>query len=252
MIKNVLKEDFYRLKYSKTLWICLSVSAAFAVLIAFFTKLAVTIADEFMPGNFTISPENVGGSVFLSVSVPLFVMIFAAVMVAGEFGAGTLRQILASGANRISVYFAKFLKVLVVSVWTFAAVFVFGYLTALLIWPSEPDLLGMMFCNLGFQLLSLAGFCSFYVSLAFLLRSIGGVIGVGIGINMFVSLLSQFSVSGALTVVNKLTISGAVENITNVLDPTVSDVMFAVFVPIGYVLLFGIVGMLNFVSRDVK
>lgn len=47
MIKNVLKEDFYRLKRSKTLWICLTVAVVFSFLITAFYNFAIELAGEY-------------------------------------------------------------------------------------------------------------------------------------------------------------------------------------------------------------
>ena len=111
MIKNVLKEDFYRLKRSKTLWICLTVAVVFSFLITTFYNFAIELAGEYgvytgVDLNEYMAPELMAAMAFLNAELPIFCMIFAAALVAGEFAQGTLRQILASGAGRVGVYFS--------------------------------------------------------------------------------------------------------------------------------------------------
>lgn len=126
MIKNVLKEDFYRLKRSKTLWICLTVAVVFSFLITTFYNFAIELAGEYgvytgVDLNEYMAPELMAAMAFLNAELPIFCMIFAAALVAGEFAQGTLRQILASGAGRVGVYFSKWLKVFVASVFLYVA-----------------------------------------------------------------------------------------------------------------------------------
>ena len=186
---------------------------------------------------------------------PIFCMIFAAALVAGEFAQGTLRQILASGAGRVGVYFSKWLKVFVASVFLYVATVVVSYLAGLMYWKPQTDYLGIMFGDIGLGLLGLAGYSSLYVALAFMLRSAGGVIGVGIGLNVLVNLLTNplgtnETVVGFFETVNKLTMSGAYSAAVG--ESGVSAVLYAVFVPLVYLALCGVVGMLNFVKRDVR
>ena len=88
-----------------------------------------------------------------------------------------------------------------------------------------------------------------------MLRSAGGVIGVGIGLNVLVNLLTNplgtnETVVGFFETVNKLTMSGAYSAAVG--ESGVSAVLYAVFVPLVYLALCGGVGMLNFVKRDVR
>ena len=139
MIKNVLKEDFYRLKRSKTLWICLTVAVVFSFLITTFYNFAIELAGEYgvytgVDLNEYMAPELMAAMAFLNAELPIFCMIFAAALVAGEFAQGTLRQILASGAGRVGVYFSKWLKVFVASVFLYVATVVVSYLAG---WRSK-------------------------------------------------------------------------------------------------------------------
>ena len=172
-----------------------------------------------------------------------------------EFGQIAKRQILATGAGRVGVYFSKWLKVFVASVFLYVATVVVSYLAGLMYWKPQTDYLGMMFGDIGLGLLGLAGYSSLYVALAFMLRSAGGVIGVGIGLNVLVTFLTNplgtnETVVGFFETVNKLTMSGAYSAAVG--ESGVSAVLYAVFVPLVYLALCGVVGMLNFVKRDVK
>ena len=260
MIKNVLKEDFYRLKRSKTLWICLTVAVVFSFLITTFYNFAIELAGEYgvytgVDLNEYMAPELMAAMAFLNAELPIFCMIFAAALVAGEFAQGTLRQILASGAGRVGVYFSKWLKVFVASVFLYVATVVVSYLAGLMYWKPQTDYLGIMFGDIGLGLLGLAGYSSLYVALAFMMRSAGGVIGEGIGLHVLVNLLTNplgtnETVVGFFETVNKLTMSGAYSAAVG--ESGVSAVLYAVFVPLVYLALCGVVGMLNFVKRDVR
>ena len=71
MIKNVLKEDFYRLKRSKTLWICLTVAVVFSFLITTFYNFAIELAGEYgvytgVDLNEYMAPELMAAMAFLN------------------------------------------------------------------------------------------------------------------------------------------------------------------------------------------
>lgn len=261
MIKNVLKEDFYRLKRSKAFWICFGIAAVLSLLAIMFLNMAFELVGSIVfEGSVSelLSPELMAAISFLNVYVPVFCMILAGVLVAGEFSHGTLRQILASGAGRVGVYFSKWLKVFVASAAIFGVSVIVAYLSGLIFWQPDSYYVGLLFADIGLELLSLAGFSALYVALAFMLRSIGGVIGVGIGLNLFVGMIinplgTGVNAGGIFDVLNKLTLTGALSNATGDFNfPDVSAVLYAVFVPLCYVALFGVIGMLSFVKRDVK
>lgn len=80
MIKNVLKEDFYRLKRSKTLWICLTVAVVFSFLITTFYNFAIELAGEYgvytgVDLNEYMAPELMAAMAFLNAELPIFCMI---------------------------------------------------------------------------------------------------------------------------------------------------------------------------------
>lgn len=137
MIKNVLKEDFYRLKRSKAFWICFGIAAVLSLLAIMFLNMAFELVGSIVfEGSVSelLSPEFMAAISFLNVDVPVFCMILAGVLVAGEFSHGTLRQILASGAGRVGVYFSKWLKVFVASAAIFGVSVIVAYLSGLIFW----------------------------------------------------------------------------------------------------------------------
>lgn len=258
MLKNVLKEDFYRLKYSKTFWICFGICAA----LSFFLVLVIDVSKEFVEEilqfdlDEVIFSEGIAAATYINVSVPLFCMILSAVLIPSEFSQGTMRQILAYGASRVGVYFSKWFKVFVASLSVFVVGIVVSYLAGLAFFSTNTSYLGEMFANIGFELLSLAGTSALYVALAFWFRSVGGVIGVGLAIELLGGIISnplgtEQAVGGVLGVLNKLTLSGALSGVVeNVYGTT--EILYGIFVPVAYFMLFGVSGMLSFVKRDVK
>lgn len=93
MIKNVLKEDFYRLKRSKTLWICLTVAVVFSFLITTFYNFAIELAGEYgvytgVDLNEYMAPELMAAMAFLNAELPIFCMIFCGGACGGRVCAG--------------------------------------------------------------------------------------------------------------------------------------------------------------------
>lgn len=86
MIKNVLKEDFYRLKRSKAFWICFGIAAVLSLLAIMFLNMAFELVGSIVfEGSVSelLSPEFMAAISFLNVDVPVFCMILAGVLVSG-------------------------------------------------------------------------------------------------------------------------------------------------------------------------
>ena len=115
---NLLKSDFYKLKKSKSLWICIVLCVVFDVIMV--SAIQMDFTHELANPNMG-NPEyvhalelssNASGIWALSYFLPLglnvlIVGVFIAVFVSSEFGFGTMKNTLSRGADRTKVFLSK-------------------------------------------------------------------------------------------------------------------------------------------------
>ena len=251
-MKNLIREEFFKTKKSKTLYICLTV----AVCILIF--LALLYQNNF-PDYHWIDFES---EIPWSLNFATFVMIFALVYVCNEFAQGTIKNYIAIGFSRTKIYLSKLIKIAII---TFGMVFLLQ-LIALIFAPffmgTSVDFKANLIYYL-YGLLAIMEVVCFYVALAFITKRLGAVLGIYFGLSIFYSLLSTLSLllsdSAILNVFSNIfkytyfesQINLAVDLANGVVTSPI-EVVLAILVPIIVIGVSTFGGILMFNKQDVK
>lgn len=135
-MKNLLRAEFYKVKNSKTVKICLLIAAAFALLMAVMTA----VLSYFMPEEVAGLPiltdltayNSLNAVLADSLEFSVFVLIAAIALIVYEFSRNTIRNYFNSGHTRGQIYFAKFLTLSTVAIVYFLVYLVITFVTRII------------------------------------------------------------------------------------------------------------------------
>lgn len=264
---NILKSDFYKLKKSKAFWICTLLCIAFAVLMV--TALQVGINRTLATPN-PYDPEytsmlemskQTSGIWALQYFLPMgfnivFVGVFVAIFVSSEFGFGTMKNTLSRGAERIKVFFSKFVVCSCAALVMLCA-FIIAMLTAgSIFWGFDPNgivtfsgMLGMI----ALQSMLIIAFTALFVFISMTMRSGGGAIATNIiCVTMASTLLGAISMLfGGSINLSDYWLSWGVSKLAT-LAPASGDVIQGVLIALGWGIVSLVVGTTLFKKIDVK
>jgi len=147
--RSLLRADFYKLKRSKSFWICSLVGVAFAVLMVIGTNASINrlmAADPTSPGYATAQAMHAAASAvwaipsFLSQNfIVLLAGIFASVFITAEFGNGTIKNTVSRGSERVTVLLSKFVTSGVASLFIFAVSILTLVVAGSIAWGFDPQ-----------------------------------------------------------------------------------------------------------------
>jgi len=191
---NIIKSDFYKLKKSKAFWVCTILCVVFAVLMVTALNVGMNRAlanlDSGDPEMMQMAEmaENISGISALQEFLPMgfniiFIGVFVAIFVSSEFGYGTMKNTLSRGADRIKVFFSKFVvcscAALVMLLAFIAAMLAAGSIA----WGFDPTgivtfsgMLGMI----SLQSLLVIAYTALFVFISMTMRGTGGAIATNI------------------------------------------------------------------------
>ncbi len=262
----LLKADLFKLKKHKSVWIGMIVSFAVILLSYCIYWLGLTFVDANANDPLlTLSFLDMGRGILAGYSengmVPFLVLIITCIFVGKEFSNGTMRILVSRGANRVRLYFSKWLSlaclIAVYSVFTFL---ICGIFTSFKGYGIDFDAhqFGLLMRCFFLQLLCNLGTMSIVLMLAFLIRSSGGSLGAAIGAYIALSIvLSIIAVTSVATKgmstewlnfmpMQQSEIASSLEKLS------ASDICAVVIMPIVYGALSTVIGLLTFLKRDVK
>jgi ABC-2 type transport system permease protein len=256
---NILKSDFYKLKKSRTFWIC----ALMCVLISVF--LVAAIRQYLILGNPRVSEQELADmreessaiwalEYLLTMGFHLIISgAFTAVFISSEFRYGTMKNALSRGAARIKIFFSKFAVCSIASL-----VMLFAFMLTLLAagtvaWgfgtAELPGLISMM----ALQSLMVLAYTALFAFISMNLRSNGAAIAVNIICVTMVSLLF-FVISmlfGDTIILSDYWLEEAV-SILATTTPAPGDVIRGILIALGWGTASLTVGTVLFKKRDVK
>ncbi len=167
---------------------------------------------------------------------------FAAVFICGDFGNGTIKNVLTKGYSRGEVYFAKYIVCMVTSIVYALIAFLAGFLTGTLMWNIGEGWSIKVLPMMLIQLLVMASYSTFFCFLAALFKRTGPVLVTSIAfpivlpmiltlieliINKRDVLISDYWLNGAFSLVSS-TSTDAKEIITAVAVAVVYGIIFTI------------------------
>jgi ABC-2 type transport system permease protein len=264
---NMLDSDFFKLSKLKSVII-----APIVILVFILIYFALFKWQSDFLGTMTqpmLEDASLKGKDFLfgAATYPdigLFVAIIAGIYIGGEFSTGIMRTVIARGASRLQIYFSKLIAVITLSVaYTAFAFIICGILTAIIGYGEEFTALqfGLLVRSFVLQALVVVSLSSIFVMLSFLLRTQGAAIGVSLAVYFVVSLL--VGIASAVAAVIGEDAQWLAETVKYIPSSQLSvaayygtykiaDLMRVIFVPIGYIIISTVIGVLTMLKRDVK
>lgn len=280
---NLLSGEFYKVRKSRSVYVCSIILVAFALFIYCMFLMADQIqqgemengtAGVYVGSDAQMAPEGSGQASFVeSTSILEFVnetiksiggivtAIFAAIFVIGEYGNGAIKNLTGKGYARWKVFLAKYAATVATGMLMLIILMVASILFGIL-FKGTSELDGAfarnIFCLMGIQLLLHAAFIGIVVAIDEMCRSLGVGISLSIVVFTFSSMLTA-----ALDLVCKLLFKGVEIQpskywIVNILsdcpyqDIDRSSAIRAALTALVWILVSFGIGAFHFVKTDVK
>lgn len=201
---NILKAELFKLKKSKSAWICMAILFGYILLV-----IAMMLGIRNAVGGIGGMGGLIGGLIpeySASSALQFFASDFQIILIlvcvvicgfyAGEYKNGLIRNALTAGVSRTKVFFAKFIMAMSVSAAVYLVVSAI-YITVYGIAGGWGDLNGGVF--IGFWLLVFLQFlatAALVFMFSILTKSTGATIGITIGLTFFFSILASLGMLG--------------------------------------------------------
>lgn len=249
---NLLRSDFYKLRRSKSFFICLGMLAAIVAYIIIDFSSSAHIKEELSPSTFHWIYMFFYERSFLPYFIPLFQAIFITMLITSEYNNGTIKDPVSLGFSRIEIYISKLITVSVGSILmmlvaifsiVITSIFVFGIYGSF----SMYDLL-LIVRMFFIQTLLYAAYGSLFLMIAFLIKNIGGTMAFGIFFSLILgSLGSVVGDSKWGRILLFMNFSS-----TAMPHPQAVDMRIAIVVALSYLILCLSIGGFTFKKQDIK
>lgn len=267
-----LKADLFKLKKHKSVYIGLAVMFAMILIVYCIYWIGMAILKNANPADQSalemqqellniLTPMGRQSLAGFSetCSISLFVAIIACIFIGKEFSNGTMRISVSRGANRVQLYFSKWLSLaLLIVIYSVFAILVCGIFTAIKGYgiPFNGEQFGILLRCFALQLLCNLSTMSIVVMIAFLCRSSGASLGAAIGAYIALSMIF-----GIATTVSGL--SGNTDWImfmpmqqgtvaSYLTNYTATELCAVLIMPIVYGGISTAIGLCTFIKRDIK
>ena len=202
---DMLKFEFRKLVRMKSLYIC----AAVVLLQIFFTTL-ISSLSYVLPDGTGSKPSMwdavINASSVISIPLAVFVSLYAV----SDFGGGTIKNIIAKGYSRTSIFFSQLIAVVAVSV----AFFIVSELSAIAfgaIFLKADKADSRLWGSIFLQLAPILAYGGFFFGIASLFKGTGGAIAT--------TVLSDVLVMPLLFTAGDMLISRYIKNTEFVISP---------------------------------
>lgn len=249
---NLLRADFYKLKRSKSFYICLVIIALFVAYVIFDFSSSSHIKEQFSPSTFHWIYMLFEEKAFLPYFIPALQAIFISMLITSEYSTGTVKDAVSLGYNRTSIYLSKLLTVsigtifiILVAVFTTAitSILVFGIYGA---FTMQDFILLLRMLLIHYLLYTAHG--SMFLMIASLIKNIGGTMAFSIFFSLILgslgSVVGNSSWGRGLLLMNF--------SPTALPQPQGVDITIAIMVAFSYLILCTCIGGLSFIKQNIK
>lgn len=249
---NLLRADLYKLRRSKSFYICLGVIALFVAYIIIDFGSSRSIKEELYPSTFHWIYLLFQERSFLPYFVPLLQAISITMLVTTEYATGTIKDSVSLGFSRPKIYLSKLITVSIGTIILLLVALVISGLTSVIVFGfygsfTMIDLL-MLVRMFIIQSLLYTAYASLFLMLAVAIKNIGGTMAFTIIFSLILgSLASVFessSIGRLLLVLNFPP--------TAIPQPLGGDLRIGFVVAFCYVIVTLGIGSYIFTKRDMK
>lgn len=249
---NLLKADFYKLRRSKSFFICLGLLAAIVAYIIIDFSSSAHIKEKLSSSNLHWIYMMFKEKSFLPYFLPVFQAIFITMLITSEYSTGTIKDSVSLGYSRTKIYMSKLITISVASILMMLAaiattgissIFVFGIYGTF----SMYDFL-LLFRMLLIHALLYTAYGSIFLKIAFLIKNIGGTMAFSIFFSLILGSLSSVFGEGYLGRIMLLKNFSP----TAIPNPQAVDIRIAIAVALSYLFLCFSIGCVTFKKQDIK
>ena len=188
-MSKLLASDFYKLKKTKSFFVCLILLLALAVGGVLISHFTYQLAAQGVHPDASLYIK----STFSSDSL-LFTSIVVSLFVACEFGFGTIKNTASRGFGRCGIYGSKLIVSCFISVVYFLLYAAVASCLAAILWgfgPVDSSYWPQLLGTLGLEILLILADTSVFVFVSSLIRQTGGAIAVNICLMSFAPMMVQ-------------------------------------------------------------
>jgi ABC-2 type transport system permease protein len=249
---NLLRADFYKLRRSKSFFICLGLLVVIVAYIIIDFSSSAHIKEQLSPSTFHWIYMFFQEKAFLPYFIPVFQAIFITMLITSEYITGTIKDSVSLGFSRMKIYISKLITISMGSILMMLAaiftivitsIFVFGIYGSF----SMYDLLLLVRMFL-IQVLLYTAYGSIFLMVAFLIKNIGGTMAFGIFFSLILGSLGSVvgnSYFGRILLLMNF-------SPTAVPHPQAVDIRIAIAVALSYLILCSGIGGVTFKKQDIK
>lgn len=249
---NLLRADFYKLRRSKSFFICMGILALVVAYIIIDFSSSAHIKEQLSPSTFHWIYMMFKEKAFLPYFIPVFQAIFITMLITNEYSTGTIKDSVSLGFSRAKIYMSKLITVSVGSVLMMLVAIFFTGITSLFVFGiygsfSMYDLLLLLRMFL-IQSLLYTAYASIFLMITFLIKNIGGTMAFSIFFSLILgslgSLVGESYLGRILLIMNF--------SPTAVPHPQAVDIRIAIAAGLSYLILFSGIGGITFKKQDIK
>jgi ABC-2 type transport system permease protein len=249
---NLLKADFYRLKRSKSFYICLGIITLFVSYVILDFSSSAHLKEQLSQNTFHWIYMLFAEKAFLPYFIPALQAIFITMLITSEYSTGTIKDAVSLGFSRISIYISKLITVAVGSIILMLVAVLFTAITSIFVfgiygsftWYDFVLLIRMLII----QALLYTAYGSIFLMLTILIKNVGGAMAFNILFSLVLGSLS--SVVGNSYLGRMMLLMNF--SPTAVPYPETVDLVIAIVVGLFYLLLCTGIGGFIFKKQDIK
>jgi ABC-2 type transport system permease protein len=249
---NLLRSDFYKLKRSKSYYICLGIIALFVAYIISDFSSSKHIKEELSPSTFHWIYMLFQERAFLPYFVPLLQSIFITMLITTEYATGTIKDPVSLGFSRSKIYLSKLSMVSLATIFMLLLAIIVSGLTSILVfgfYGTFTFLDMLLFIRMFLiQIVLYTAYASLFLLISFLIKNIGGTMAFTIIFSLVLGSLASMvgnSLIGRILLIMNF-------SPTALPHPSQTDLMLAMVVAISYLILTTGIGLYIFNKRDIK
>lgn len=249
---NLLRADFYKLRRSKSFYICLGIIAFFVTYVIIDFNSSAHLKEQLSTSTFHWVYMLFKERSFLPYFIPMLQAIFITMLITSEYSTGTIKDPVSLGFSRTKVYISKLITVSVGSIIMMLVAVFFTGITAVFVFGiygsfSMYDLL--LFVRMFLiQSLLYTAYGSIFLMIAFLIKNIGGTMAFNVLFSLILGSLGSMvgdSYWGRILLLMNF-------SPTAMPHPLAVDIRLAIAAALSYLILCVGIGGFTFKKQDIK
>ena len=258
---RLIKSDFYKILHTKYFYVCAVLSVLMSMLFVhgYYKHIAETY-DVYA----SLLNINSVSAIYQGIrGFEMFAVIAISLFIPGDFSHGTIKNIISSGASRISIYFSKMIVSLTITLFYMLISIITSFTMGSIIWEVGEytrDVYIDLLQSLSFYLLANIALISLHIMVGFLIRKSGITIAINLGIPVvepFVFAFVDHAIQNWLKIESftscfNYLASTYISKALSFSSLTNNEITTGLIVCGSYILISALIGIITFKRRDIK